>query len=243
MLRNTFQLVLGLGILFFSHQSYAFRFSPMSATMNLDQKENRLIFNLENESQSPVAIELSLKKRVMNLDGTEEHPALDENSGLSVYPEQLIIPPGQRRSVRVSFSGQAPKSEMAYRLIAEQLPIELEEKDRPVSGIKMLMRYIAAIYIDPGKMKPDVYPLSFKKDDGNLVLTFENKGNKHQLLQNIEISFIKEGTTTLTLEEEELVGLMGENILAHTKREFVLSNIKKLELIDDKHQIQFRLKP
>jgi fimbrial chaperone protein len=224
-------------------QTFAFKFSPMSASIRLDQKENRIIFNLENESLSPVAIELSLKKRVMKLDGSEDHLPLPDDSGLSVYPEQLIIPPGQRRSVRVSFAGKAPSTELAYRLIAEQLPIQLEEPDRPASGIRMLMRYIAAIYIDPGKTQSDVHPLSFRKEKNDLIIVLENKGNKHQLLQNVEISFVKSGSPTLDLKDDELIGILGENILANSTREFKLSQFKQLNQLDQDYQIHFRLKP
>lgn len=236
-------IILGLSFLFLSLNASAFKFSPMSASMNLEQKENRLIFNLENESTSPVAVEISLKKRVMKLDGSEDHLSLSPDEGLSVYPEQLVIPPSQKRSVRVSYSGKKPPTELAYRLIAEQLPVELEQNKLSASGIKMLMRYIAAIYIDPGEMKADVHPISYRIDQNKLVITLENKGNKHQLLKDLQISFIKDGKTTLSLDEADLAGILGENILAQTKREFTLPNAKDIKSLDSNHQIQFRLKP
>ena len=60
------------------------------------------------------------------LDGIETNQ--DANDDFIVYPPQLIVPPGTQQVIRVTWIGEPePPIELAYRLIAEQLPINLSQ--------------------------------------------------------------------------------------------------------------------
>ena len=62
----------------------------------------------------------------------------------------MIIPPKEKRAVRVSYSGPGNLTkEKAYRVIAEQLPVKVDDKTKRRSGIQMLMKYLAALYVTP----------------------------------------------------------------------------------------------
>lgn len=208
-------------LLLYSQATFGFKFTPMSQTLNLGTDVERVVFTIENDSDSSIAVELKLKTRHMKMDGSEEQKELSEGAGLSLYPEQLIIPAAQKRSVRVSWeSDKEPAHEMAYRVIAEQLPVNLSGDEKP-AGIKMLLRYVAALYVNPGKQKPNVVLEKSSLEKNSLELVLNNKGGQHQVLNDM-LLVVENEDKTQRIKASEVQGLQGENILAKTGRLFSL---------------------
>lgn len=225
-------------ILILSCEAFAFKFSPLSSTVNLSSGETRTIFTLENEGEQPVAVELSLAHRKAGRDGQETHQAVDSNI-LRVYPEQLIIPPREKRSIRVSWHGETPAQELPFRLIAEQLPINMPGESSGGTGIRMLMRYIAALYINPGNTTAEVHPEGVRLEGDDVVVTLVNKGTRHQILNKLEMTFVHEGHE-ITLKDDQLKGLIGENLLPNQPRDFSLGAIRGLTR---DHQLRLKVLP
>jgi fimbrial chaperone protein len=180
---------------------------------NAKIKQGQLL--LDNSTDKPMAIEIRAALRVQKPDGTEEMP---DTSELMVYPPQLIVPAKEKRTVRIQWTGQAPSGEKAFRIIAEQLPLEVEEQKTKKTGIKMLLKYIAAFYVTPAESRAKVELEGIEAKE-QLLVTVSNSGSKHQLLQNAVLS-LKGANKTLKLEGDALKGLLGENILAGSKRIF-----------------------
>ena len=120
---------------FISLNTYAFKFSPMSTAIGTKENKNSTLFYLENDSDQAIAVTATLLKREMNVEGVETNPKIEGE--LTVYPSQLIIPPNEKRSVKVTWVGkQMPSMEQAYRLVAEQLPIELDKNKKQIKKMK-----------------------------------------------------------------------------------------------------------
>lgn len=206
----------------FSFPSFAFKFSPMSSTINFKANENTTLFYLENDSDLPVAIQVSITSRDVDTKGIEKNTVVKDD--FTFYPAQIIIPPNEKRSVKVSYMGQEkPKKEIAYRLIAEQLPIDLEKTKKNKKNIKVLLRYIAALYLSHEELQSEIALKTLTLDNKNIYLTLENKGNKHQVLSNLNIKFKDEKSNKETLfSAEDLKGITGQNILALSERVFTL---------------------
>ncbi len=212
---NLFLLLFTLPLLF------SFNFNPMSQAIELGENQKSAQFFIENNSNEKMAIELSVKERKMDENGNETLPATSE---LTVFPPQMIIPPKEKRTIRVNWiGGKAITEEKAFRVVAEQLPLKVDEKTKKKSGIQMLMKYMAALYITPKDAESKVKVLSQKKEGSNLLILLENEGNKHQVLAKPTITF---GKNKKTLGPDDLPGLTGENILARSKRNFVIKNFK-----------------
>ena len=223
---------------FISLNSYAFKFSPMSTSIGIKGPKNSVLFYLENDSDQPIAVTASLVKRQMNIEGVETNDLVGDE--LLVYPTQLIIPPNEKRSVKVTWVGKsAPTSEQAYRLIAEQLPIDLEKNKNQKSSIKVLLRYVAALYVEPDDLKSEVSVKKIEVSDKNVAFFMENKGKKHQVLSNLEMKI--SGKKTIEFSRDELKGMTGENILAQSERVFRFPKEGKFKEIQasDKVKINF----
>lgn len=214
MKRNISILILSV---FYSLNSYAFKFSPMSTTIGVKENANSTLFYLENDSDQPIAVTATLLKREMNLEGVESNSKIGEE--LAIYPSQLIIPANEKRSVKVTWIGKnLPKAELAYRLVAEQLPIDIEKDKKKKASIKVLLRYVAALYVNAEDFSSDI---SFKKlevSDKQVSFTIGNAGKAHQVLSNLELKVI--GKKTLVFNGEELKNMTGENVLAESERVF-----------------------
>ncbi|MBC7427954.1 MAG: molecular chaperone [Bacteriovorax sp.] len=199
---------------------------------------NATLFYLENDSDQPIAVTTTLLKREMNTEGVEiNKPITDE---LIIYPSQLIIPANEKRSVKVTWVGKSvPIFEQAYRLVAEQLPIEMDKEKKKKASIKVLLRYVAALYVEPDGLSSNV---SFKKldvDDKNVSFLVTNSGKKHQVLSNLELKI--SGKKNIELDSQDLKGMSGENVLAESDRIFRFPKNGKFKDIQatDKVKISF----
>lgn len=229
--RMAFSFLISLLI---SGPSFAFKFNPMTQEISLSQKQNRAVYSIDNDSDKPIAVEISVKRRIMNKDGSEEHPAV-ENSLLSVFPEQMIIPAKDKRTIRVTWNGKEPlEKEEAFRVIAEQLPVNLNP-DEKEAGIKMLLRYVAALYVNPGRTKADLKLKTVDIQGEFVEFHFENKGSKHQIINNLEIT-LENKDQKIILGEADLKNIWGENVLAQTQRVFRLEKKAKLKNLNSQYK-------
>lgn len=204
-------------------------------------ENNSSLFYLENDSTQPIAVQLSLVKREMTEDGAEINNKI--NNELTVYPSQLIIQPNEKRSVKVSWTlKQAPTKELAFRLIAEQLPIDIEKAKAKKASIKVLLKYVAALYVTTDKFSADAQLSKFEVKNDKVIFTVDNRGSEHQVLNNLTLVFnSSKNQKEITMEGQELAGMIGENVLAQTHRNFSLPKTGKLSEISssDKVKISF----
>lgn len=229
-----------LGICFFiflSLNAYAFKFSPMTTSIYVDEKQRSAQFYLENDSDQPIAVTATLLKRDINIDGNEINQT--PSNDISVYPTQLIIAAREKRSVKVSWTGKNISQEESYRLVAEQLPIELQKEKTKKTSIKVLLRYVAALYVTSDQFKSEVSVKDVAVKGKDVVFTLENSGKKHQILSNLNLKIT--GDKSVELSSEELKGMSGENILAESIRSFVFTRDGKFKDIKktDKVKLQF----
>lgn len=187
--------------------SFAFRLDPMSASIELKDNQTYFNFVIENQSSQPLPVQINLYSRTIKENGEDD---LQETEEISAFPDQLIIPPEQKRSVKVSWNGKSKdlKEEKAYRFVAEQLPLDLKKAKNDRSGIKMLLKYVAALYVNPADSESNVACELTPKLD--LVCT--NSGNKHQILTFKNLSF-EDGKNKIELTKEELKKSVGRIFL------------------------------
>ena len=212
---------------------YGFNFSPMTSTLNLESEGDKIQFQIDNNSEKPIPVVLRVVSRIQNEDGTEKLP---QTSDFQLVPPQVIVPPKDKRTVRLKYKGSKNFGiEKSYRVIAEQFPLNLEEKK--TSGIQMLLKYQAALFVTSKPVKAKVSLVGFEILGKKLLINFNNSGTSHRYFQNIEIIFTK-GKKEIILNEKELKPILGQNILAKSKRKFVVQLPKGLQK-DFKGKIKF----
>jgi fimbrial chaperone protein len=160
----------------------AFELQPMSATIDPAAASPTVTFDVINTTDAPVAVQMRATTRRIDRDGTEFNS--DASDQLQLFPTQLILRPGQRQTVRVRWIGAGvPREELPFRIVAEQLPINLSREEESASGVRMMLRYRATLYVRPAGAAPDLRVTALGLDESGAVqLTIENSGTAHQLL-------------------------------------------------------------
>jgi len=188
----------------------------MSVSIELSENQKHVSFIIENESTQPLPVQINLFERNMKVSGED---VLKETNEVIAFPDQLIIPPEQKRSVKVTWSGKSNdlKSEKAFRFVAEQLPLDLDQEKKNKTGIKMLLKYVAALYVNP---KNSDFQIKCEYESSELVCV--NEGNKHKII-NFKSLVLQDGSNKVEFLPSDLNKVNGENILAHGKRVFLLN--------------------
>lgn len=192
-------------------------------------------FVVQNNSGARIAVELYMAERRVDVDGTETMTRTDE--GFLLYPAQVVLDPGETRNVRVSWAGDPnPPRELAYRLVCEQLPVDLTPQVAASGAhIRVLVRYVGSVYVVPKAVRSDVVVESASSEaDGQvstkLKVVLDNRGTAHALLKGLTLRLVPvtpDGTAPrnagILLSGDGLKGIYGENILAQTKRRFLVA--------------------
>jgi len=231
-MKSLFQLILFLcfGILLRVNSAIAFQLKPISQVFAPIGAEATQSYEIINDTEERIAVEVTVVEREMNLDGEESYsPAEDD---FLVYPSQIILPPDAVQVVRVSWLGDPePDQEMTFRLKAEQLPINLVDPNAPtptraVGEVKVMLRYLGSLYIRPAEATPEVILESAIAQSGangepELAITFHNQGTASAKLKDLKLTLTAQGKT-VRLSSEQLEGMTGRTVLPHHRRRFTL---------------------
>lgn len=205
--------------------AHAFKLSPIVMDFAPSGREANQAFRVENDSEQRVAIQISMLKRDMELGGKEINSDGDED--FIVHPSQILLGPKETQTIRVKWIGERdPAYELAYRIVAEQLPVNLTKEKQTGAKIDILIRYLGSIYIVPKGARSDVVLDSISEQQesngtNQLVMILHNRGTAHTVLRNLRFKF-QAGDQTIELGSDDLKGINGENILAGKKRRFTL---------------------
>ncbi len=225
-------LLLGVGALMAppSWADATYQLSPSSLTLEPSGSRSTGSFQVRSTGDEPVAVEIRVTERQMDLNGKETRP--DAEDDFVVYPPQILLQPGQVQTVRVTWLGDpTPANELPFRLIAEQLPIALDKPEAEVTTavvrINALYNFVASLYVTPRGVSSNVVLESASHQNINgqdaLVVQFHNQGTAHQLLTGLHLSLTSgTGGQTVTLNPEQLQGVSGENLLAQNQRQFTV---------------------
>jgi fimbrial chaperone protein len=210
--------------------AFAFKLLPISREFTPTGTGATQSYQVVNDSDERLAVEISMVKRQMDLAGKESYQEADDD--FLVYPPQILLEPQKTQTVRVTWLGDPkPEKELAYRIVAEQLPIDLdkpkENQTKPIGQIKVLLRYLGSVYIEPANVKPDVVleaavPQKGTNAADQLAITLNNQGSARAILKSLKLSLTSAQGTAVTLQPEQLKGMNNEVILAGNKRQFVI---------------------
>lgn len=223
--RTIAPLLLLAAVLLPSSAAQAFRLVPIEMEFEPSGRNATQIFRVENEGNEPVAIEVRVEKRAMDRNG--EDILTEAYDDWVVFPEQIILNPKETQSIRVQYVGNATiATEQPYRLIADQLPVDIGRGPAQGGQVRLLVRYVAALYVMPAGVGPDVQvdtagPTGGPGGAGMLELVLTNRGTSRQVLLDPVVT-LQAGAQSLKLTGEALTGLAGENLLAGTTRRFLV---------------------
>jgi fimbrial chaperone protein len=145
----------------------------------------------------------------------------------------MILEPGAVQVVRVSWLGDPlPEQELAFRLVAEQLPINLVDPTQanpvqPVGQVQISLRYLGSLFVRPEGVQASVQlesAVAHTDDQGApaVAITFANTGNGRASLRDLSLNLTVQGQT-VSLSPEQLKDMTGTTILPGSSRRYILA--------------------
>ena len=207
----------------------AFKLDPISRVFEPAGAGATQSYQVVNDTSEQIAVEISMVERKISLDGEETTQKADDD--FLVYPSQMLLSPGAVQSVRVTWLGNPnPERELTYRIVAEQLPINLKkpeqsEPETTTGAIKVMFRYLGSVYIRPKNAQTKVVINSITHEKGTdgsdrLVITFDNQGTRRAVLSDLNLNLTSQQGTQISLKPEQLEGVNNGVILAGNQRRF-----------------------
>lgn len=204
----------------------AYSLSPMVAELTAEGREASRNFLVQNPADAAVPLQVSMFQRSLDVDGHETRVKTDD---FQFFPAQFVLKPGESRNIRVSYQGPRElETERAYRLVVEQLPVELKKPEKKSAQVQLdfTMSFVASVYVTakaagPAKLRIEAFrPLSKTAAELQLV----NEGKTHLLLHDVEKITVtgEPGAPAVELGAPELKALESEVLLAGGSRKLKL---------------------
>ncbi|MEI6875649.1 MAG: fimbria/pilus periplasmic chaperone [Spirochaetota bacterium] len=212
-------------------RSPAFTMEPMVAMLSPLGSSSIATFRFKNDGTDPVALRFKVVTRALGADGNEQNQPAD--GSFDIYPSRLVLDPGATAVTKVRWKGGATKlrEELAFRFIAEQVPVSFSSDGD--SGLKILFRYIASLYVGEDAFKPSILATAVPAvgPDGAAGFTVElaNLGVRHVVVEKLAIGLSLPDGGTLILSGEKLTGLTGLNYLPKNSRRIFVPSEAAIE--------------
>ncbi|HPY05176.1 MAG: fimbria/pilus periplasmic chaperone [Spirochaetota bacterium] len=200
----------------------AFTFMPMSITISPSGANSIASFRITNDSSQQIAITIKAMMREIDENGNETNKPADNL--FAIFPTRVVVQPNSFQNIKVQYKGNPSLSrEVAYRIIAEQVPIDFSQQQ--TSGVKVMFRYIAALYVAPPNVshKVSVTKVEYGEQESKkgFFVTITNSGTRHAII-NDPVMKISGSSFTITLKDESVSAINGQNLLAGNVRKFFI---------------------
>ena len=200
----------------------AFTFMPMSITRSPSGANSIASFRITNDSSQQIAITIKAMMREIDENGNETNKPADNL--FAIFPTRVVVQPNSFQNIKVQYKGNPSLSrEVAYRIIAEQVPIDFSQQQ--TSGVKVMFRYIAALYVAPPNVshKVSVTKVEYGEQESKkgFFVTITNSGTRHAII-NDPVMKISGSSFTITLKDESVSAINGQNLLAGNVRKFFI---------------------
>ena len=163
------------------------------------------VIAIKNEDQQKLGFQIEAKEWMQDAAGNDQYADTD---ALIFFPKIMSIEPGMAGLIRVGVKATAVSTEKTYRLFMEELPGATKKIEGNGAQINMFIRFGAPVFVAPLKPQDSLDIESFGLTKGNVNISAKNTGNRHQVVQGIELTGIDAGGNevyALTLADRYLL--------------------------------------
>jgi len=201
-----------------------FTISPQALSLYVNKGERVGWVELSNDGNIPVAVELSVHERILDLNGVIVQDSIRKVDDFVINPSQVLLYPGNKVQVQVILKGKGKiTQDKAYFLDSRRVPFDFpsEEKTKELDvGLSMNIAYKTIIALETGRPGSISFVSSKALDSGMVELIVENKSLGRFVTTNY---YIMVGNKKIT----EITG-KGNSIMPGQKRRFVFKHEKPL---------------
>ena len=198
--------------------AWGFSVSPISAEIDLAKQRSHLV---TVTSQDKEVIPIKVKATSWSLTN-EGKDIREDTTDIILFPGQFLLRPDEKRVIRAAPRTKAkPDIEQSYRILIQQVPVELKERQGTESGVKLLTSYATALYVAPKNPHSDTKIKSVERISNGLLFKLSNNGNAHTHLYRLTLTFTQDGKSASFDDEKYMPQFYNENLLAKSERDFL----------------------
>lgn len=176
------------GLVFACAPSQAqFAVSPIRLELGTNARSGAIA--VRNEGKEAITFQVQSLAWTQDSEGKDRY---EDSKDLVFFPKLMTVEPGQEGLIRIGTKTPAVPSEKTYRLFIEQLPAAAQADAKPAgprgsAQVNVLIRFGAPIFVGPVTPQDSAQFTAMSLSKGTLTLGIRNTGNRHQLVQGIEI--------------------------------------------------------
>jgi fimbrial chaperone protein len=223
-MRNFSLIALSLSSLVMSLDAFAFSVSPMTLTFSPSGSDAAKVYQVTNETNELLTVEIYATERDKDASGLEISRRTDKaKNSFVIFPSQLIVKAGEKRSVRVAYVGdKSITSEANYRMTFKQVPVKTDNTKKAQRGLQFNIAIAGAVYVTPEAAKPKIVLKSARYVKGStpagskdlLEMVFVNTGGAHRYFERFALKVSTESSPPKTVVIKESKALKGLDGLA-----------------------------
>ena len=223
----------------------AFSVSPMVADFDPNTTRSQQVFVLSNPSDQEKPIEITVAKPIVGEDGIERMDIGNGEDEFLIVPQQFVLPPNSKRSVKAFYVGDPRQKEDTYRFIFKELPVDLQSEELAEGessfNMQIVMQYNTRVWLTPGNLKEELSIKDFGKLEEPtpntassnptaasgvvstkpmLRFTVANTGAAHGYIRYPKISLVTHSGSRFELSKDSLQYVSGQVVFPNSEKEF-----------------------
>jgi fimbrial chaperone protein len=196
----------------FASLAFAGNFGVSPLRVDLDRGTKSALLTVSNDDSRPLGFQIRAMQWTQDEAGADRYEA---TADLVYFPQQLKIPPKERRVVRVGYKVPATQAEKAYRLYVEELADPTRSPTQ--TGVAITLRFGIPVFLRPADQRL-TGEVKLSAAQGAATAQVRNTGNVHFRLASVRYTALGAGGETL-LERS----LDGWYLLAGAQRPYRLA--------------------
>lgn len=221
--------IVAISLFLFCLPVYAFRLDPMVVTFAPSGKLATQVVTLDNPTSDKIPVQVEVFTR----DEKSGQEKREKTNEFTIYPEQVVLLPKEKRNVRITFTGEVGKEEKSYRIVATQLPVEIKDSNAKAAkktgaNVTFMLQYVASAYVAPKDIAADLKVKEVKvTNPKSISVTMANDGTAHKIIYVKSFKVLEKGKVVEEISKP--VGIEGTNMLAKTQKTVAVPLTKALK--------------
>lgn len=182
---KTLARIIWCGAIFATASSVAGEFSVNPIRLELGASVKSGAISIKNEDKQKLSFQMDAKEWTQDATGTDQYA---DTNALIFFPKIMTVEPGEEGVIRIGARAAVVPAEKTYRVFIEELPGATKKLEGGGAQINVLIRFGAPIFVTPLKPQDSLDIEAFSIAKGTVSLSAKNSGNRHQVVQGIELN-------------------------------------------------------
>jgi fimbrial chaperone protein len=143
------------------------------------------VIAVKNDGKEKLSFQLAAMEWSQDAAGKDQYA---DTTDLIFFPKIMTVEPGQEGLIRVGAKKPVVPAERTYRLFIEELPAPSKTPEQSAVQVNVLIRFGAPVFINPVKAQDGLQIAGLSLSRGTLSFSARNIGNRHQIVQGIQLS-------------------------------------------------------